>query len=107
MACINVKIRRATEPPLVEVVRLDGLNCVSIRPICKIPTIKPPQPPKGYIFLRTSDKKIIRTQNKEPIIIKSMTGNDSQYYDLPWTGDQVKELLSGLIVDKDKESKDE
>ena len=32
-----------------------------------------------------------------------MAGNDSQYYDLPWTGEQVKEMLSGLIVDENKE----
>lgn len=103
MACINVKVRRATDPPLVEVVRLDGLNCVSIRPICKIPTEKPQRPPKGYLYLRTSEKKIIRTKDKNPILIKAMATNDSQYYDLPWTGEQVKEMLSGLIVDENKE----
>lgn len=103
MACINVKVRRATDPPLVEVVRLDGLNCVSIRPICKIPIEKPQRPPKGYLYLRTSEEKIIRTNDKKTILIKAMATNDSQYYDLPWTGEQVKEMLSGLIVDENKE----
>lgn len=72
MACINVKVRRATDPPLVEVVRLDGLNCVSIRPICKIPTEKPQRPPKGYLYLRTSEKKIIRTNDKKTNTYKKL-----------------------------------
>lgn len=106
MACINVKIKRATDPLLVEIYRLDGLNCLTIRPICKLPTPKPPKPPTGFMFLRTSEKKILRTRDGQPITIKQMAGTNTQYYDLPWTGDEVKEMLSGLVMDEKKEDEE-
>ena len=37
------------------------------------------------------------------INVKVRRATDPQYYDLPWTGEQVKEMLSGLIVDENKE----